>query len=541
MRPLASLLLRILVVSLALTLLVAARSWPLVGGLDTRLPGDRLGQPLPGACTWVAELAQVRALFEDREEDSRAVRPPKVRESSPRAAPPARNASWGLVSLPLADRGALRAANVVRLLALFAGAFAAFGFARALGARGGGAFFAAAGWITAGVLGGADMVGQPWLPLAAWTIAALFRARVGLALLLGACLGALGSAAALTTAGGGVAVALGGLGLALAARRSHPVSGDPDRVGRSPARSREAPRLLAASLAIWAAVVTFVALRSLQLSLFDGTDASGRAALATALWPAFSAGAPAPSATALFGIEAAASGLPRLGLPLWIAALAAIRSVEARRLAAFAWVLAVLALLPGAPAAVLIPPALLAACAAGALGIGALGGRALPASVACAACLAAIALGRHHQRELDLSLPPAVLALGEVDPSGRVLFVPAPESEGTLLVWEAVAGREAALARLSPRDLEILESVAPDALRLARGTVPDDVASLALDLDLLSIDHVVVDGARAAALYPMLDALDRWERGALTGDSQAWWYRRSLAGRMEAAALVGRD
>ncbi len=554
MRGLSTRVRRAGAVLLGLVALVVLRTMPLAVDVGERLPSARTGQPLPDACEWVADLARPRTGDAHGAADGRG----------------ASNAPWAWIAAgPAAGLDALAAANATRLLVLALGALAAARLARGLGAPLAGAGLAATAWITGGLVGGSDLVGQPWLPLAAGGALGLAGRGAWRPLRGGLVLGSACALASWTTPGGGAGVATGAALVALAAGRTSRSPRRPARAASEHAAAERAATGRAATehaatasaatasagpgvrpagrvrrrgwgsearpagrfavLGVGLAVLTFVALRWVLGRALDGGTA-GPAGGPGGPFPGWGAVDPA----AVLGLGAPLHGVPRVGPAVVLALLVSGFSARARLLTVSAAGLAGLALVGLAPAAPALAAALLAAGLAAGLGVAdvpSLRGSALAAGTGAVLLLA---VSHASQPELELHVPPAVRRIGDLPAPGRVLYVPVREPRGELLVWEALAGRPAALARLKPRERERLATVAPGAASLARGSRPRDLQELAIDLDLLAVDHLVVDADRLDALAEPLDRLPRWERGPAAPGAPGWWYRRGLASEVDA-------
>lgn len=82
-------------------------------------------------------------------------------------------------------------------------------------------------------------------------------------------------------------------------------------------------------------------------------------------------------------------------------------------------------------------------------------------------------------------------------------------------------------AELESAELRRFRQRSPELFELLHGRAGSDPAALALDLELLDVEHVLLPAANdadQAALVLHLDEMEGWER-ADTHDGLAWWYR----------------
>jgi hypothetical protein len=130
----------------------------------------------------------------------------------------------------------------------------------------------------------------------------------------------------------------------------------------------------------------------------------------------------------------------------------------------------------------------------------------------------------------EARIPEAARALALAPGEGAVAVIPFAPGSNAAMSWQTVHGKpvlSSYVARSEPAHFEEWARVAPDLFHLTVGAAVPPPERLALDLELLDVEHVLVPTAGLATpelVTDVLDGMEGWGRAG-TRDDVAWWYR----------------
>ena len=128
-------------------------------------------------------------------------------------------------------------------------------------------------------------------------------------------------------------------------------------------------------------------------------------------------------------------------------------------------------------------------------------------------------------------VPDPVRAIAASSGRGAVLVLPLPAGPDSSDAWQIEHGRPVLFRWLERGAIEgalAWGARAPDLHALVAGGELPTPAGLSFDLETLDVEHVIVREDRIdPRIPPLLDAMERWERGE-TAAGFAWWYRSGL-------------